>query len=122
MLEERPGVAKRVGELIKITEDSERGSGFFGIGIIQGTRNESWRTLWRSAYQLGASFVFTVGARKLISGIGVTERKTEFRTFPAWRFDDFADFAACAPFAAPLVAIEMGGQPLETFEHPKCAV
>eukprot|EP01047_Picozoa_sp_COSAG01_P129466 COSAG01_NODE_58919_length_303_cov_0.759804_1_plen_52_part_10 len=37
------------------------GDGFFGIGIVHGKSRANQGTLWRSAYQLGAAFTFTVG-------------------------------------------------------------
>lgn len=37
--------------------------GFFGIGIYRGKVEMNHGTLWRSAYQMGASFVFSLGAR-----------------------------------------------------------
>jgi hypothetical protein len=36
---------------------------FFGIGIVRGKTESNHGLLWRTAYQMGASFVFTVGAR-----------------------------------------------------------
>ena len=41
----------------------EQQSGYFGVGIVNGKSEANQGTLWRSAYQLGASFIFTVGAR-----------------------------------------------------------
>ena len=37
--------------------------GYFGIGIYQAKRFENVGVLWRGAYQLGASFIFTIGKR-----------------------------------------------------------
>ena len=45
----------------KVNEAAEKG--FFGIGIVAGKTAGNIGTLWRSAYQLGASFTFTIGAR-----------------------------------------------------------
>ena len=41
---------------------------------------------------------------------------------PFVQHDDWNAFAAAAPRGALWVAIEMGGEPLETFEHPERAV
>ncbi len=38
-------------------------SGYFGIGIYQAKRFENVGVLWRGAYQLGASYIFTIGKR-----------------------------------------------------------
>jgi hypothetical protein len=96
-------------------------TGYFGIGVVRGRRAESLSVLWRSAYQLGASFVFTIGARH--APIMESEDcQIAFRSIPLWRFEDWDDFMSSAPFAAPIVALEMGGAPLETFAHPRCCV
>ena len=41
---------------------SER-DGYFGIGILGGKNEANQGTLWRSAWQLGAAFTFTVVGR-----------------------------------------------------------
>ena len=38
-------------------------SGYFGVGVVNTKNQANVGTLWRSAYQLGAQFVFTVGTR-----------------------------------------------------------
>jgi tRNA(Leu) C34 or U34 (ribose-2'-O)-methylase TrmL len=45
-----------------------------------------------------------------------------FAKIPLVEYDAWGDFVAAAPYAATWVAVEMGGEPLETFEHPKRAV
>jgi hypothetical protein len=96
-------------------------TGFFGIGIYRGRRAESLSVLWRSAFQMGASFVFTIGARHG-SVMESEDCQIAFRTIPMWRFDTWDDFVKSAPFAAPIVALEMGGTPLENFSHPPCCI
>jgi hypothetical protein len=96
-------------------------SGYFGIGVIRGRRAESLSVLWRSAYQLGAAFVFTIGARHA-PVMESEDCQIAFRSIPLWRFDDWDDFMKSSPFAAPIVALEMGGSPLETFNHPRCCI
>lgn len=94
-------------------------SGFFGIGIVLGKTAGNVGTLWRSAYQLGAAFTATIGARH-------TSLKEDtakcWQSLPAHQYTDFASFAATAPYACQLVAIEMGGRDLRTFVHPPRAV
>jgi hypothetical protein len=36
---------------------------FFGIGILNGKTPENLGVLWRSAQNLGASYIFTIGNR-----------------------------------------------------------
>jgi tRNA G18 (ribose-2'-O)-methylase SpoU len=38
-------------------------SGYFEIGINNGKTEHNIGTLWRSAYQLGANSIFTIGRR-----------------------------------------------------------
>ena len=45
-----------------------------------------------------------------------------WRHIPAFRYADWGGFSAASPFAAVWVAVEMGGVPLEQFEHPERAV
>ena len=42
---------------------SPSSSGYFGIGVVGGKTAANQGTVWRSAYQLGAAFTFTIGAR-----------------------------------------------------------
>ncbi|KAH3762660.1 tRNA/rRNA methyltransferase, SpoU [Pelomyxa schiedti] len=121
-LSERPSYAAAVARARpKVNSDSSYSdAGFFGIGIHRGRRSQSHAVLWRTAHQLGASFIFTIGARH-----GFVESEdciAAFKTVPAWRFNAWEDFVTAAPFSTPLVAVEMGGQPLETFQHPKNCV
>ena len=95
--------------------------GFFGVGIVRGKTGGNDGVLWRSAAQLGAAFSFSVGARfgRLD---GATDAIDAWRTVPNFRYDSFADFAKSSPRGAAWVAVEMGGEPLETFVHPDRAV
>jgi len=76
-------------------------------------------TLWRSAFQLGACEVFTIGRRytRQASDTCATERHVPLRHLLTWEI-----FEAQRPLGAQLVAIEMGGRPLATFAHPERAV
>ncbi len=93
--------------------------GFFEIGIWHPKSSENIGTLWRSAYQLGASGVFTVGARyrKQASDTLKTDRHIPLR-----HFADIDELIRTLPHGAPLVAVEIGGKPLTGFKHPPSAV
>lgn len=94
-------------------------SGFFEIGIYRGKTPENLGTLWRSAYQLGAAGVFTIGKRydRQASDTLNTPANIPLRCYP-----DFASMLAARPFSAVLVAVEMGGTSLKEFRHPAQAV
>ncbi|CAK0818240.1 unnamed protein product [Prorocentrum cordatum] len=113
-LEETMGFTSRALQELRL----EAPAGFFGIGIVRGKTETNHGLLWRSAFQLGASFTFSVGARYDQRRDGMTDRAHCASSCPQWSFVDFAAFAQSLPFGAPLVAVEMGGEPLDAFEHP----
>ena len=107
----------------RLEEEAEQNQpvaeGFFGIGIVAGKTAGNIGTLWRSAYQLGASFTFTIGARHAKFKEDTAQCWSKI---PAHSYADFAAFAASAPFGTQLVAVEMGGTNLRDFVHPTRAV
>lgn len=95
-----------------------RGS-YSAVGVVGAKNGENIGTLWRSAYQLGASLLFTVNARYPTQRTDTLKVPTRL---PLMHFDDWNSFASSSPHGAVLVAVEMGGTPLEEFEHPERAV
>ena len=93
--------------------------GFFEIGVWHGKFPQNIGTLWRSAYQLGAAGLFTIGKRY---DKQCTDTCKAFRHIPLRHYEDLEDFMAHRPFSAPLIAVEQGGIPLSHFQHPKTAV
>ena len=89
---------------------------------MRGKTESNHGILWRSAYQLGASFIFTIGARYDKHTEDRVDTYGCVRAVPCFQYDDWADFVRSAPFGAPLVGIETGGVSLERFEHPACAI
>jgi len=100
------------------TESTPR-DGYFGVGIVGGKNENNHGTLWRSAWQLGAAFTFTVGCRYQKTSADTTKTWT---SLPAYDYEDFNAFAKHSPYTARWVAVEMGGTPLSEFEHPDRAV
>ena len=100
--------------------EQEEPEGFFGIGVYNSKSSENVGTLWRSAYQLGAAFIFTIGSRNKWEKTADTMKS--WRALPAFRYSEWASFCASAPFNTPWVAVEMGGVPLKDFCHPDRAV
>eukprot|EP00986_Skeletonema_menzelii_P002397 scaffold648_cov131-Skeletonema_menzelii.AAC.2 len=94
--------------------------GYFGIGIISPKTEQNVGTLWRSAYQLGASVLYTIGGRYKSSSSDTLNVPARI---PLIELDDWNSFAEwAAPKAAVWVAIEMGGTPLSEFKHPRNAI
>lgn len=94
-------------------------SGYFAIGVVNTKNQANVGTLWRSAYQLGASFIFTIGTRYRHAP---TDTVKATQRLPTFQYDSWNHFVESAPRGARWVAVEMGGTPLEDFEHPQDAV
>jgi tRNA G18 (ribose-2'-O)-methylase SpoU len=92
---------------------------FFEIGIYQSKRIYNLGTLWRTAYQLGAAGVFTIGRRyeRQPSDPFVVERQIPLRNF-----GNFDQFLLQRPVNTLLVGIEQNGTPLSQFDHPPQAI
>jgi len=92
--------------------------GFFGIGILHPELDENIGTLWRSAYIMGASFIFTVGSKKFKKqSSDVTH---SWNKIPLYLHQDFEGFYQSLPYSTQLIGIEMGknSTPLFDFSHP----
>ena len=92
-------------------------AGFFAVGVYNSKSADNVGTLWRSAFQLGAAYIFTIGARNAWEKTADTYRS--WRRIPAFRFADWGSFCAASPYSTVWVAVEMGGVPLADFEHPE---
>lgn len=93
--------------------------GFFEIGIYRGKTPVNVGTLWRSAYQLGAAGIFTVGPRYQKQA---SDTVKAYRSVPYREFLDSDAFFAALPYNTPVIAVEMGGKQLHSFAHPDRAV
>lgn len=93
--------------------------GYFEIGVYQPVRAENIGTLWRSAFQMGAAGIFTVGRtyRKQTSDVFHASLNIPMRTYAS-----IEDLLKARPYGALLVGVEMGGTPLSEFSHPDCAL
>lgn len=93
--------------------------GFFEIGVYHPKTETNVGTLLRSAYQLGAAGVFTIGRRY------AKQHSDTYNTpgqIPLRHHVSIEEFQAARPHGAQLVAIEQGGTPLHRIRHPKQAV
>lgn len=93
--------------------------GYFEIGVYHPRSTDNIGTLWRTAYQLGAAGIFTIGRpyRQQTSDTQHAAHEIPLRNFPT-----FEAFLANRPVGAQLIGVEMGGQPLSSFVHPERAV
>ncbi|HSD08996.1 MAG TPA: RNA methyltransferase [Flavobacterium sp.] len=94
---------------------------FFGIGIQNGKTPENLGVLWRSAQNLGASFIFTIGNRYAKQAC---DTENAVKSMPYFHYEDFDDFYKNLPKGARLVGVELDerAEDLEAFEHPRRCV
>ncbi|MFN0728631.1 RNA methyltransferase [Polaribacter gochangensis] len=95
--------------------------GFFGIGIQNGKTPENLGVLWRSAQNMGASFIFTIGNRYAKQAC---DTHKAVGAMPYFHYETFDDFFNNLPKGAVLVGVELNEKAvqLETFTHPRRCV
>jgi tRNA G18 (ribose-2'-O)-methylase SpoU len=95
--------------------------GYYAIGIYKGKTEHNIGTLWRSAYILGASYIFTVGQRYKKQSSDVVQAWTRI---PLFQHKTFDDLYANIPYDCRLVGIELtdDAEDLIDFEHPRRAI
>lgn len=94
-------------------------SGYFEIGIYHPKTEHNVGTLWRSAWQLGAAGIFTIGRRYKLQA---SDTYKTGMNIPLRHYETFEEFQLVRPVGALLVAVEMGGEPMSEFAHPRSAV
>ena len=94
--------------------------GFFGIGIYHPKNSLNIGTLWRTANILGASFIFTVGARYRKQSSDTMQTP---RHIPLTHYKDFDDLKSHLPDSCMLIGVELSetAQDLKAFSHPQRA-
>lgn len=92
--------------------------GYFGIGVLNGKEPANIGTLWRSAGNLGANFIFTVGNRYKHQA---TDTARTPRHVPLYHYRDVHDFMSHLPAGCRVVGVEMTDDavPLQGFQHPE---
>jgi tRNA (guanosine-2'-O-)-methyltransferase len=92
--------------------------GYFGIGIENTKTAVNVGTLWRSAYLMGAAFMFTIGRRYKRQS---SDTVGAVRHIPLFHYETFADFYEHGlPYDCRLVGVELvpGAIPLPVYPHP----
>lgn len=77
--------------------------GYFGIGIYYPKKSTNVGTLWRSALNFGASFIFVIGARYQRQP-GDTQNVAAH--VPFYEFNDWESFLKFMPINCHLIGIE----------------
>ena len=94
-------------------------AGYFGIGIYQVKNSQNVGMLWRSAYQLGAAFLFTTGTSYKPQSDDVFK---SWLRVPLFRYETIEQMIESAAYSCLVVGVEMGGEALPDFVHPERAV
>jgi tRNA G18 (ribose-2'-O)-methylase SpoU len=92
---------------------------YFEIGIFQPRNDENIGTLWRSAWQLGAAGIFTIGRKQRRQTSDVLNVP---QLLPYRQFETLEVFLSARPAGAQVIGVEFGGTPLGTFKHPERAI
>jgi len=95
--------------------------GYFEIGIYQGKHSQNLGILLRSAYQMGASGIFTIG-KQYLKHKQKTDTYNSWKHIPLREFETFEQFKISIPFDCALIGIETGGERLTEFKHPQRAI
>jgi len=95
--------------------------GYYGIGIYETKEGSNVGTLWRSAMNFGADFIFTIGKRYQKQRSDTTKT---WRNIPLFHYEDWQDFIKHTPKDCEIVCIEQTASSiiLQEFNHPKQAI
>lgn len=94
--------------------------GFYGVGIVGTKTAVNVGVLWRSAYALGAAFIFTAGRRYPQQAADTVKA---WKHVPLIEFQDGQAMLDALPKGCVPVAVELDdrARPLERFVHPERA-
>lgn len=95
--------------------------GYCAIGVYRGKTSHNLGTLWRSAYILGANFIFTVENKYKKQSSDVLRTWSRIPLFHHKSFDDLLNNI---PYDCRLVGVEIDdrAEMLQDFQHPKRAI
>ena len=98
-----------------------RPRGYFGIGVYNIKTGMNLGTLWRSAFNFGASFIFTIGKRYKKQP---TDTVKTPRHIPLYEYSTYEEFNKSTPKDCILVMVEQteGAKNLRDFNHPERAI
>ncbi len=95
--------------------------GYCGIGIENFKKDVNVGTLWRSAYNLGASFIFTIGKHYERQS---SDTVIAMKHIPLFCYEDVEHFLKSIPADCKIVGIEILDKSLDLtlFNHPERAI
>ena len=95
--------------------------GYFGIGVYHPKTEMNIGTLWRSAQNFGASYIFTIGRRYQRQS---SDTQGTTRHIPLFHHVTFEGFFEMLPYDAQLIGVEQDERSVDitSFKHPQRAV
>lgn len=95
--------------------------GYCAIGVFRGKTEHNIGTLWRSAFILGAAYIFTVENKYKKQSSDVVRA---WSRIPLFHYKQFDDLLNNIPHDCRLVGVEIDERAewLHEFEHPKRAI
>lgn len=95
--------------------------GYCAIGVFRGKTHHNIGTLWRSAFILGASYIFTCEGKYKKQSSDVVRA---WSRIPLFNYKDFEDLLNNIPYDCRLVGIEIddNAEMLHEFQHPRRAI
>lgn len=89
---------------------------YFAIGVMRPKTSENIGTLWRSAYIMGADFIFLIDRRYKQQA---SDTMKTWSKIPLFQFDSFETFYASMPYSCKLVGVELDqrAEPIKTYQH-----
>ena len=95
--------------------------GFFGIGIVNNSDEKNIGMLWRSAFIMGASFIFTVGKKYTPHGSDTTKTWTKI---PLYHYKEMEDLKQNLPYSTKIIGVELSdkAEMIYSFQHPDQAI
>ena len=95
--------------------------GYCGIGVENLKIKVNLGTLWRSAYCLGANFIFTIGKRYKKQS---SDTHCTFRHIPLFQFENKEEFWRSLPYDCFVIGVEISdkAENIYKFIHPQRAI
>lgn len=95
-------------------------NGYFGIGILNNTSGLNIGTLWRTAFILGAAFIFTVDRKYKPQSSDVT---TTWNRIPLFHYNTLEELKGSLPYSSKLVGVEICEKAISLggYQHPERA-
>lgn len=103
---------------MEIIKGDKLQTSYFAIGIYKPKTSHNIGSLWRTAYIMGAQYIFLIDKRYTKQGSDVLNT---WSRIPLFQFKTFDEFYSAIPYNSQLVGVELDdkAEPLQTFDHPR---